>query len=226
MSLVLYELAGAHPDRRFSPYCWRSHFCLWHKQLPFTTVPWRYNDKALIAKTGQGKVPVINDGKRWVHDSWQIALYLEQQYPQHPLFVEGQGRAEQFSHWCDSELNPALRWFLLKVIHGHLTPGDQAYFRRTREAQIGMTLEQSSQQADSDRLNTVLSELEDKLAEQDWFAGEQPGYSDYALMGSLLWAAATFDEDPLDGFAPLLAWRSCLSQRYSGLKQYLFYYPL
>ena len=41
MTFRLYDLAGADPDRRFSPYCWRTRLALAHKELPVETVPWR-----------------------------------------------------------------------------------------------------------------------------------------------------------------------------------------
>ena len=31
MGLQLYDLAGAEPERRFSPYCWRIKLALMHK---------------------------------------------------------------------------------------------------------------------------------------------------------------------------------------------------
>ncbi len=42
---VLYDLAGADPGLRFSPYCWRIKLALAHKNLPYTTVAWRFTDK-------------------------------------------------------------------------------------------------------------------------------------------------------------------------------------
>ena len=83
MTVTLYELAGADPDLRFSPYCWRTRFALAHKGLPVDTVPWRFTDGAAIAFSGQGKVPVIQDGATVVSDSWAIADYLEEQAPMH-----------------------------------------------------------------------------------------------------------------------------------------------
>jgi hypothetical protein len=52
MGLQLYDLAGAEPERRFSPYCWRSKMALAHKGLPFDTIPWRFTDKDVIAFSG------------------------------------------------------------------------------------------------------------------------------------------------------------------------------
>ena len=61
MAITLYDLAGADENRRFSPYCWRARMALAHKGLTFTTVPWRYADKAVIAAFGSDRVPVIVD---------------------------------------------------------------------------------------------------------------------------------------------------------------------
>ena len=70
MSLRLYDLAGAQPERRFSPYCWRVRLALAHKNLPVETIPWRFTEKAEIAASGQTLVPVLVDGDRWIADSW------------------------------------------------------------------------------------------------------------------------------------------------------------
>ena len=77
----MYDLAGADPDLRFSPYCWRTRFALAHKGLPVETMPWRFTDRDAIAFSGQAKVPVIQDGGKVVSDSWAIAEYLEEQLP-------------------------------------------------------------------------------------------------------------------------------------------------
>ena len=93
-TMRLFDLAGADEQRRFSPYCWRTRLALAHKGLPVQTVAWRFTDKQAIAATGQGKVPVLVDGERWIHDSWAIAEYLEDHYTDRPsLFGPGAGRA-------------------------------------------------------------------------------------------------------------------------------------
>jgi hypothetical protein len=56
-SMKLFDLAGAEPDRRFSPYCWRTKLALAHKGLTTETVPWRFFEKDAIAMSGQGRVP-------------------------------------------------------------------------------------------------------------------------------------------------------------------------
>ena len=97
MGLQLYDLAGAEPERRFSPYCWRTKLALMHKGLPFDTIPWRFTDKDVIAFSGQGRVPVLVDGDRVVFDSWTIANYLEDAYPDRPSLFGGDGRPRGYS---------------------------------------------------------------------------------------------------------------------------------
>ena len=89
MSRVLYDLAGADPALRFSPFCWRIRMALAHKDLEFETIPWRFTEKDRIAFSGQGLVPVLVDGDRTLHDSWAIAEYLEAAYPHRPSLFGG-----------------------------------------------------------------------------------------------------------------------------------------
>jgi hypothetical protein len=54
--IILYELAGANADLRFSPYCWRSRLALPHEGLDFETIFWRLTEKeAVAAFSGQGR---------------------------------------------------------------------------------------------------------------------------------------------------------------------------
>src|SRR5712675_908771 len=90
----LFDLAGAEPARRFSPYCWRIKLALAHKGLEVETIPWRFTEKSAIAASGQGRVPVLVHGDRWVADSWVIADYLEDAFPETPpIFAPGPGRS-------------------------------------------------------------------------------------------------------------------------------------
>ena len=136
MGLQLYDLAGAEPDRRFSPYCWRTKLALMHKGLAFDTVPWRFTDKDAIAFSGQGRVPVIIDGDHVVFDSWTIATYLEDAYPDRPsLFGGAEGRAVTrfVNAWADGVLVGGIARLIVTDILTQLHEKDRAYFRETRE---------------------------------------------------------------------------------------------
>jgi glutathione S-transferase len=81
MAIKMFDLAGAEPDRRFSPYCWRIKLALMHKGLEFETIPWRFTDKSVIAPYNSERVPVLVDNGRGVADSWTIANYLDDSNP-------------------------------------------------------------------------------------------------------------------------------------------------
>src|SRR4029450_6536124 len=94
MGRTLYDLAGEDPDCRFSPFCWRSRLALAHKGLDVDAAPWRFTEVERLQFSGQSKVPVLVDGERVVADSWAIACWLEDRYPDRPSLFDGEsGRA-------------------------------------------------------------------------------------------------------------------------------------
>ncbi len=144
MAIKLYDLAGAEADRRFSPFCWRTKMALAHKGLEVETIPWRFTEKDKLPQPNQGRVPVIVDDGRVVHDSSAIADYLETHYPERPsLFGDAAGKAltKFVQNWTETVLQPGLVGFVVLDICRHSAPQDQDYFRRSREERFGTTLE-------------------------------------------------------------------------------------
>ncbi len=110
MAIVLYDLAGAEDDRRFSPYCWRTKMALQHKGLEFETIPWRFTEKDEIAFTGSTTVPVIVDGERAVYDSWRHRALPRRGVPAAARPVQGtESRAlsRVLRHWAFRSLHAA-----------------------------------------------------------------------------------------------------------------------
>ena len=138
MAITMYDLCGAEAERRFSPFCWRAKMALAHKGLEVETVPWRFTEKDKLPTPNAGRVPVIVDDDRVVHDSTAIADYLEERYADRPsLFggAVGRGLARFVQNWTETVLQIGLIRLVLLDIHRHLGPEDQAYFRqRSREA--------------------------------------------------------------------------------------------
>src|ERR1700724_2625584 len=91
MALKLFELVGTDVARPFSPFCWRTRMALAHKGLSAQTIPWCFTDKDAIAPHNSEKVPVLIDGETSVADSWTIANYLEDSYPDRPSLFGGEG---------------------------------------------------------------------------------------------------------------------------------------
>ncbi len=229
--LKLYDLAGAEPDRRFSPYCWRIKMALAHKGLAVETIPWRFTDKGVIAFSQQGRVPVLVDGERWVNDSWAIADYLETAYPQRPsLFGGGAGRALARFHasWADSVLSPSMVKLVVLDIWKHVAPQDRDYFRTSREERFGKTLEEVVADRDANVLvfREQLTPLRLVLKTQNYLSGEAPLYADYAVFGQFQWCRCISDFKLLAADDPIYAWRQRMLALHDGLAGKAKGYPV
>ena len=221
MGMKLYDLAGAEPERRFSPFCWRIKMALAHKGLEFETIPWRYFDKALIAQYKWDRVPVLVDDGRGVVDSWTIANYLEDSYGERPsLFGGGAGRAlaRFYNQWTDTVLNAAISRFVALDIYNHLEPRDRDYFRASREARFGTTLEAycADREARLPAFRQTLEPLRQTFAAQPFLGGDSPLYPDYIVFGSFQWARAVSPFVLLEAADPVNAWRERLLRAFGG----------
>jgi glutathione S-transferase len=221
MSIVMYDLAGADPALRFSPYCWRIRFALAHKGLPVETIPWRFTETDAIAFSGQGRVPVIRDGDKTVFDSWSIAQYLEETYPMPSLFggAGGMAHAQFLNAWADSVLMPGLVRFIVSDLFGVIDPKDQAYFRASREKRFGTTLEaaQDGREARLPALQALLEPLRLVLKRQPWFGGAAPSYADHIIAGTLMWPRCVSRFELLAADDPVAQWQERALDLYGGL---------
>jgi glutathione S-transferase len=226
----LYDLAGAQPERRFSPYCWRTKLALAHKGLAFDAIPWRFTDKDMIAFSGQGRVPVLVDGDRVVFDSWKIATYLEDTYPDPSLFGGDGGRkATRFVNaWADTVMNSAIAPMIVADILAVLHEKDRAYFRESREKRFGTALETVVADRDTrvTRFRQSLEPLRAILATQPYLGGEIPLYTDYIVFGSFQWARSASPFRLLLPDDPIATWRGRLLGAFDGLAQNAPGYPL
>jgi glutathione S-transferase len=221
MSIVLHDLAGADPDLRFSPYCWRTRFALAHKGLPVETVPWRFSDREAIAFSGQGKVPVIRDGGKVVFDSWAIAEYLEEQYPTPTLFGGATGRAHALfvNSWADAVLVGGIARFIVRDLMDIIDPADHAYFRSSREARFGQSLEavQAGREGRLAAFRDLLLPIRLVLRRQRWLGGAAPSYGDHIVAGTLMWPRCASRFELLDGNDPIAEWLDRVLDLYGGI---------
>ena len=221
MILKLYDLAGAQSDRRFSPYCWRIRMALAHKGLQVETIPWRFSDKSALELSGQGRVPVLVHEDKWLCESWVIANYLEEQFPERPsLFGGSQGKALSYlySTLGDFHASQIVR-FVLMDIYDHLAEQDKPYFRESREQRFGMPLEEvvKNRQAQLPAFRDSLFPLRAVLKSQPFFGGETPLYADYALFGQFQWARCISDFELLAAEDPVSHWRARMLAAFEGL---------
>jgi glutathione S-transferase len=223
MPIVLYDLAGADPALRFSPYCWRTRMALAHKGLDVQTVPWRFTDKDMIAFSGQGRVPVIRDGETVVSDSWAIACYLEAHYPERPsLFggAAGQAHARLINAWADAALIAAVARLVVCDIVDIIDPKDRDYFRSSREQRFEATLEAVQDDGRANRVATFrdsLAPVRLVLRTQPWLGGAAPSYADHILFGTLQWPRCASRFEMLAPDDPVVAWQERALDLYGGL---------
>jgi glutathione S-transferase len=232
MVLKLYDLAAAGEDRRFSPYCWRTKMALAHKELEVETIPWRFTEKEAITFSGQGRVPVLVDGEKTVVDSWAIANYLEDRYPDRKsLFGDTSGRAPTrfIASWADGALLPAMAQLILIDVFAHLHEKDKAYFRDSREKRLGTTLEKFCANRDETVIQfrkTLLVPLRLALGSQPFLGGTGSTYADHAVFGAFQWARATSPFRLLEPDDPVASWRERMLDLYGGFARKSVGYPV
>src|SRR6476661_6964315 len=145
MTLKLYELVGTDENRPFSPFVWRTRMALAHQGLSAQSIPWCFTEKEAIAPHKSDKVPVLLDGEKPIVDSWVIANYLEDAYPDRPSLFGGEGgRAlgRMMNWWGDIAVVGGMFPLIVADIPAHLKPVDAEYFRKSREARFGKPLQE------------------------------------------------------------------------------------
>jgi glutathione S-transferase len=223
MAIVLYELAGADPALRFSPYCWRTRMALAHKDLAVRALPWRFSDKQALGFSNQSRVPVLKDGNKTVPDSWAIALYLEERYDDRPSLFNGetsQAHAHFINAWADTVLNPMVARILVRDVLDVLDTKDKAYFRKSREERFGAKLEQLQAEREErlPELRTLLEPLRVALGDGEWLGGNDgPSYADYIIFGAFQWARCVSRFELLAEDDPLWGWRERMLDLFGGL---------
>jgi glutathione S-transferase len=222
MAMVLYELAAAKLEIRFSPYCWRTRFALAHKQMSAQTLPWHFTEGERIAFSGQGRVPVLTDGDTVVADSWEIALYLERRYPDRPSLFGGIGgvaHALFVNAWADTTLHPGISRLIVTDIFQALRPEDQPYFRESREAVFRRPLEEvvAGREERVVEWRRTLAPLRSVLQRQPWLGGTAPDYADFIVLGSLQWPRCISRFALLEDGDPVRDWRDRGLALFDGL---------
>jgi len=230
MTLKLFELVGADIGRPFSPFCWRTRMALAHKGLSAEPIPWCFTEKDAIAPHKSEKVPVLLDGENSVADSWAIANYLEDRYPDRPsLFGGPGGRAmgRMINWWGDIAVVGGMFPLIVADIPGHLKPVDAAYFRKSREARFGKPLEEVMAGRDKavEGFRRALDPMRLTLKTQLFLGGDAPNYADYIVFGAFQWARVVSPFKLLAADDLVHAWREKLLDAFDGMARKSPGYP-
>lgn len=221
MAVTLYELLGAD-DRRYSQFSWRARMALRHKGLEFETRPLLLTDKESIAFAGSTSVPVLVDGDEVRGDSWDIAAYLEDAYPEAPpLFGGGMGLGltRVLNSWCDRAVNAALGPLVARDVLDAAHPEDREYLRGSMERLYKRPLEEV-QEGREGRLKALYRTLDPIRTSfrkgQDHVCGAAPGYADYAIFSLFQWARIVSPFQLLQPDDPVHAWRERMLDLFGG----------
>lgn len=224
MTIVVYELVGADETRPFSPHCWKAVMALAHKGLDFRRLPARFLDVPKLERGATKTVPLLRDGATLVSDSFAIAEYLEDTYPDRPTLFGGEGgksTARFVERWSQITLHGYLGQAALLDIHAALDDPEREYFRASREKRFGRPLEVVAAGRDGglQAFRTSLEPLRSMLTYQPFIGGDAPLFADYIVFGALQWVRIVSPFAYLAGDDPVAAWFARCLALHGGLGQ-------
>jgi glutathione S-transferase len=202
-----------------------------HKGLGVESIPWCFTEKEAIAPHKSDKVPVLLDNDTAVVDSWVIANYLEDTYPDLPSLFGGEGgraMGRMLNWWGDVTVIGGMFPLIVADIPGHLKPVDAVYFRKTREARFGKPLEEvvAGRDKSVETFRKALDPMRLTLKTQKYLGGEAPNYADYIVFGGFQWARVVSPFKLLAEEDPVYAWRERLLDAFDGMARNSPGYPV
>lgn len=196
---TLYQFPLSH-------FCEKARWLLDHKELDYVAhnlMPGVHRAFAQL-KTGQNKLPILRDMEHWIADSTQIALYLDDQYPEHTLL-----RADPELRQQALEINllsvelgrHVRRWALSHVLAESeesldILIGEKGYLRQFEKYSkpLMKALVSKGYQLGSDKvvesqkiMQDLITELNERLIQQGgrYLVGDRLGLADIAVCSML-----------------------------------------
>ena len=164
MAIELYWGSG-------SAYCWRVMLALEHKKLRYTSHQLKFDQQEhkapqMLAMNPRGQLPVLRDGDYVVFESVAILYYLDQKYPEPPIFG----------------LSPEEAGVIMRVICEYQAYAEPSLMQIVQE----MLYVREPQLSDGthEAMQRVASEartIERRLAQSDWVVGEHFSAADMVI---------------------------------------------
>lgn len=222
MTIVLYELVGRDAARPFSPHCWKTAMALAHKGLDISSVPTRFLEVPAVEGGVSKTVPVIRDGETVLADSFAIALYLDEAYPEGPTLFSGDGgkaMARFIERWSQLTIHPYVTTAALMDLLAMQDEANAAYFRTSREQRFGKRLEEvmAARDAGLAGFRASLEPLRSMLAWQPFIGGQSALFADYIVFGALQWARIASPYQLLDDNDVVAQWFERCLDLHGGL---------
>ncbi|HCU24109.1 MAG TPA: hypothetical protein DF383_03750, partial [Deltaproteobacteria bacterium] len=111
------------------PFCWKVKTLLAYKKIPYESVEVHpLNKKEIKFSPNYRKVPIfVDEMGRQVNDSTPIMKYIDDKYPENPVFAAkgtAQEKEEKWLQWADSILVRALPPLIYRNISDSLKAFD------------------------------------------------------------------------------------------------------
>ncbi|SEE75806.1 glutathione S-transferase [Rhizobiales bacterium GAS191] len=213
--LKLYELDNIEGEST-SPFVWRIKFALQKKGIAYDNAPTGFFG---IPRIGRGRigsdmvktVPVVEHDGRFVSESWAIAEWLDEAFPDLPRLFSSPAELAMgkfFDKWFGTAVLPPMFRSCVYQIFEHVRPEEREYFRATRERMFKQTLEAVA--ADSDmyiaRMREALLPMRLALRRDPYLGGDQPNYADHIAWGAFVGFSYIVEKPLLAPDDPLHAW--------------------
>jgi glutathione S-transferase len=210
-TITLYDLQLAS-GCTISPFVWATKYALKHKGFDLDIVPGGFT--GIMERTGgrSERLPAIVDDGHWVLDSWLIAEYLDEKYPDRPTLIPHASvktLTEFLEAWLwRTAVGPWFRCYI-KDYRDLSLPQDHEYVTKTRENMLEGRKLEDVQAGREDRLPLVPPTLEPfrlLVTQHKWLGGDTPTYADYRALAVFLWTASVATTPPLTEDDPLRDW--------------------
>jgi len=164
MALDLYWGSG-------SPYAWRVMLALEYKGLAYSSYELQFaklehKSAAMLRMNPRGRVPVLKDGDYVCFESLAILLYLDEKYPEPPIFGKTPEEAGTIMRVvCEYQA----------YVEHHLTTVISAIFLQTLESQMEEV---------NKALTSIAKEartIEKRLASAEWVVGDAFSAADIVI---------------------------------------------
>ena len=221
MTIIFYDLCGKN-GKRFSPFGWRTRMALAHKGLEHHVELVKFTEKSKVEFSGQKLVQVLKDEDTVVYDSFAIAEYLEDAYPDRPSLFgspEGRGMAKAINNFVDMTIQIHMANLIVADVASNVDPACLDYFVSSREARFGKPLAevQVGREERVEILRKSMEPIRRIVSEQPFIGGDRPTYADFPLFGTLQWARCGSTFAILDPNDPIRHWFERLLEDYDGV---------
>lgn len=220
-TITFYDLQHASGCTT-SPFVWATKYALKHKGFDLDVVDGGFT--GIMERTGgrSERLPAIVDDGEWVLDSWLIAEYLDEKYPDRPTLIPDPSLKpliEFLEGWLwQTAVGPWARAFAVQY-RDRCFPQDIDYIVDSRLRMWGAPMEELVKGRE-DVFPEVLPKLEllrTVLRGRKWLGGDEPNYADYRALCVFLWCASVADVPPMTEDEPLRDWIERGFDLYGGL---------